>query len=487
MTDETSAPDPAPDPAPQPLTLWLTDRSRFESGVIHCPRARYLSYHAGPHGYGWMTKAESMPTVTGTLVHDPITAIFRQMMVTDQIPDDRWVYDHAIAPAMASYQQIIDTRGLANILEPDQLALRAIEQTTLLEGLVWMWVWEVLPEYHAQYQVVLVEEELPVVLGCSCGLGDRIGTLEDHDHRDCTGIGYMTKADAIGRHRITGTHRYDEFKTTSDASMNWEAAWQYRAQVISGVLGAEQRLGATIDEVWIHGLIKGSHRASWDPELKKAAGEKYQQSVLCYGWRRPANPPLYDEAWAHSQKLPPDPITGKGKRLTKDYVRTGIWELPSTLWSSQGALSPSHYWCGWIRGEGLLAQQYKAVGPIYREAWRLESFIDQLLGEEQRTQVGVWAIYDAIAAAGGDYAHPDVQRVLDRHFPQAGGDACHSFFGAQCPNLRICKRQDGWDDPGRVGYLPRRPHHAPELDQAIARGLLLPEVGATSSEDEEDR
>jgi hypothetical protein len=349
--------------------------------------------------------------------------------------------------------------------------------------LVWAWAWTALPAYHEQYQVVLVEQELPVVLGCSCGLGDQIGSLADHDGRGCAGIGWQTRGDAVGKHRITGTHRYDEIKTTSNANPNWQAAWQYRAQMLAGVLGAEQQLGVTIDEVWIGGLVKGSLKASWDPEEQRAVGAKFQQSVLCYGWRRPANLPLYDEAWAPKNKLPPDPVTGKGKKLTKDYQRTGIWELPASWWADQGALSPSHYWCKWI-GADLLAEAYLAVGTIYREPWRLQSVLTQIVGEEQRVQAGVWAVYDAIVAAGGEWTAPSVQAVLDHHFPQAGGDACHSFFGSTCPNLPICKRLEGWQDPATMGYIPRRPHHTDELQQAISRGCLLPEVGADDEGEE---
>ena len=51
-----------------PLDLWYTDRSRYETGTGHCQRARYLQYHAGPHGYGWAPRASSVPLVTGIML-----------------------------------------------------------------------------------------------------------------------------------------------------------------------------------------------------------------------------------------------------------------------------------------------------------------------------------------------------------------------------------------------------------------------------------
>jgi hypothetical protein len=42
----------------------------------------------------------------------------------------------------------------------------------------------------------------------------------------------------------------------------------------------------------------------------------------------------------------------------------------------------------------------------------------------------------------------------------------------------------GWDDPiGSGQYQPRRPHHDPELQQAIARGLLVAEAGEVEEEE----
>lgn len=469
--------------------LWLTDRSRYEDGLIHCPRSRYLTYHAGPHGYGWETRARSLPTVTGTLVHLPIARILEALRTyaaaeqdptraghPSHIPTDDWIYEFAITPAVEAYHQVVATRGLAAITDPEELALRTIEQTTLLEGLVWTFVDVFLPAFHRDYEILLVEVELPVVLGCTCGLGDRIGALEDHDARQCEGLGYMTKGDCVSRHRLTGQVRYDEFKTTADATLNWREAWQYRAQVLTGVLGAEAHLGVRVDEVRIQAWLKGSYRAAYNPETKSNTGPRYQQSPLVYGYRRAANLPLWDEDWAASLSLPPDPITGKGKRLGKEYQRAGVWELPADLWQARGALSPSHYWCRWLGAEKL-AESYAEVGPLYREDWRLESQIRQIVAEERRVQVGVWAVYDALAEAGA-YADDRVQAALDTHFPQAGGDACHSYFGSTCPKLGICKRADGWDDPARVGYLIRRPHHETELAAMTARGLAPAEWGA---------
>lgn len=464
------------------LTLWLTDRSRYEEGTAHCPRARYLRYHAGPHGYGYDLKAQSIPTVTGTLVHGPLATILTEVGRKDALPTDAWIQEHAIQPAIAEYHRIVERRGLRAIVDADDLAQRVVEQTTLLEGLVWAFVRVPLPEYHRQHRVVFVEEELPTVIGCTCGLGDGVFDPPSHEGRGCGGIVWMTRGDAIAQRRgaAEGTgYRYDEFKTTGDPNASWEAQWYHRVQLVAGVLGAEEKLSCAIDEVYIHPLLKGRRQAEWDPMEGKASGPKYQATPLVYGGRQAANLPMYGETWSAKWggQFYTD-VDGKRRKTSKEFVRTGIWELPEALWRAGGATSPSDYWTAWI-GNELLAQSYKCVGPIYRAQWKLDAFKAQLVGEERRWQQALWELYEASGDAAAFHA------ALDRLVPQVRGDACESFFGDRCPFLWICDREPGWEDPlGSGRYVMRRPHHAPELEQAVERGLLPAEIGEAEEAEE---
>jgi hypothetical protein len=56
---------------------------------------------------------------------------------------------------------------------------------------------------------------------------------------------------------------------------------------------------------------------------------------------------------------------------------------------------------------------------------------------------------------------------------QNRGDACHQYFGETCSKLALCERTPGWERPETIGYVPRKPHHEPELAQMRARGLDL--------------
>lgn len=466
-----------------PLTLWLVDRSRHEQGRGHCQRARYLGYHAGPHGYGWQRKAQSIPAVTGQLVHSPIAEVLEIVRREDRLPADLEVHS-AIATGVAEYNKQVDQRGLRLTTDEADLRLRTLEQTTLLAGLVWSWCRTVLPAWLKEWKVVLVEQEYTTVLGCTCGLGDRVGSAEDHDARECQGIGWMTRADFVAQHRLSLTYAYNEVKTTSDASMNWEATWPHKVQLMAGIMGAEDALAAPIDSIYIHALVKGKRTGEYNPEFKNYSGPKYQQTPLVYGYRRPANPPMLAEAWAVSFSYVDD--FGKNRKLTKDYDRTGIWELPEGLWRENGALSASDYWTAWIAPTGTLAKSCRVIGPLSRQEWKLEQFVRQLVADESRWKQTLWELYMLSDHHGYDWGSPETERLLDEKIPQARGEACQSYFGDTCPFLQLCDHHDGWQQPELLGYIARRPHHVPERLQAEGRGLLAPEegLGETPGEDQ---
>lgn len=463
---------------PKALTLWLTDRSRVEQGREHCQRARYLGYHAGPTGYGWQRRASSIPQATGTLVHEPLAAVLSWAQAHQgALPPDEVIYG-AILAAKQRYQRLVDERGLSVIVEPGDLAFRVAEQTTLLEGLVWAWCRVILPGLLETWDIIAVEQEEVTVLGCTCGLGDGILEAADHDSRGCRGIGWMTRGDAILRRKAAPhTYAYWEFKTTSTDSKGWEEQWPYRIQVMAGVLGAEARLGQRVDEIYISGLIKGRHEAEYNYETKSKSGLKFQNSPLVYGWRRPANPPLLPEDWAHSYNYVDD--LGKNRRLGKDYARTPVWMLPEAWWAQGGALSPSDFWCRWVHSTGVLGEQVRTIGPIYRQDRMLARFTGSLVAEELRWNKVLWAVYEA----GGEWAAPETQAMLDREIPQTFGGACLSYFGEKCPYESLCYYHEGWQQPEHLGFVPRRPHHTPELDQAVSRGLIVAEASEIEEAD----
>ncbi len=242
------------------LTIWLTDRSRHETGTGHCRRARFLGSHAGPNGYGWNRKAQSVPLVTGMLIAQVQEQIHRWILEHgngSHMPSDTQIQDW-ITAALVEYVRTVEKRGLSHIVDAAELLKRVLEQTTLLESLIWLWVDVGLPQLLAEWRIVLVESEELSILGCTCGLGDRMGTGEEHDLRGCNGIGWMTRGDLVCQSLMQeDRYSYHEFKAPGETTQNTDAAWLYRVQLIAGVMGAEDRIGHAIDEVYLQQLVKG--------------------------------------------------------------------------------------------------------------------------------------------------------------------------------------------------------------------------------------
>ncbi len=275
----------------------------------------------------------------------------------------------------------------------------------------------------------------------------------------------MTRGDAILRHRRTGTHRYYECKTSSVDNKGWRDGWPYAIQVMAGVLGAERNHAIKIDEVEIQGFIKGQFKSSYDTDTKSYSGPKYQQSILCYGYRRPANPPIQDEEWAAKYEFK-DPITGGNRKLGKSFQRALVSELPKELWHGK-ALSVSQYWVDWLLPTGVLDDAVVSVGPMYRQDAMLEGFIRQTVAEERKIQESLFSLSDL----GLAWHDPRFQAALDEHFPRALGKACLSYFGDACEHKKTCWYEAGWDQPELQGMGARKPHHELELIQMRARGL----------------
>src|SRR3990172_8354086 len=70
MLTDPANPDQPTDQPTDPGAIWLIHRSPIQLGRVGCKRARYMEYHSGPTGYGIRRKAESLPLVTGSAVHE---------------------------------------------------------------------------------------------------------------------------------------------------------------------------------------------------------------------------------------------------------------------------------------------------------------------------------------------------------------------------------------------------------------------------------
>ncbi len=467
------------------MALWYVDRSRYELGLGRCLRARYLRYHSGPSGYGMQRKAESMPLIVGGRIHDALAPVLLHVQQTDQLPTDEAIRS-AILFSTTEYGNAVRAHGMQQVGEVDKTALNLLirEQTALLTGLVWSWCLEVLPWVHHSFRIISVEQEEELVLGCTCGLGDSIGTFADHEARGCNGIGVMGRGDFLADLRESpGTFSYHEFKTTSYSSERWESEWETKLQFALGMLGSERRLGVEFSEHYVHGLFKGARRRQRaDGDVGRSyTGPKIQDSPLVHAWCKPAAPPFETDEWAAQYDWVDE--FGKGRRLGKGWTRRPVWEymLPVEV---EAGYDPVEYWVRFIP-EDVRRKQLQLVGPMNRQAVMLAAIPTQLIGHETQWRDDLFELYEAAAAIGPMYwTDPTFQRTLDSLIPQSW--ECRRYGKEhRCEFERVCFHEPGWEDPlGSTVYVLRRPLHEHEMSQMKERGLE-PTAEETSDEPED--
>jgi hypothetical protein len=451
------------------MPLWYVDRSRFETGAQECSWKRYLGYHFGPSGYGIARKAQSLPLATGLGVHAGGEGMGRWALAhpeAREIPLE--VIRATAAEARRTYETSARESGIAGFADEARVEEIIGEQSALIGGLIWCEGLEFWPWLLERYQVVDVESEETLVLDCTCALGDRIGVAADHEARGCSGICFMSRPDLLTRSRTRmDSHQYWERKSTSYVSQAWQEQWETKIQFHAGVVAAEARLGIRIDETFVIGLMKGARK-------QDKAGVKRQGSVLCYGFKQEANPPLYEEKWAAEYEFVK--ADGSKGRLGPKYQKTPIWTA-----QFEGELDPIEYWVRWIPA-AVRQQQVAIVGPFNRQEVLIEGFLRDLIPHERQWQAACWLIYQALEAAGWDWSQADAQVAIGQQIQRSW--ACRKF-GAEheCPMKMLCFQHEGWQDPLAHGYVLRRPHHDPELQAALAAGVIPPEVAVEGEEE----
>jgi len=449
-----------------PILLWLSDRSRYETGN-RCPRERLLEYHWGQHGYGIRKAATSVPLATGDVVHRGLAVVMKWVQIKDGVPP-MGIVNSAVQQAIDAYMEIVHTRGLDYwSADPGQQQRLVDEQCLVIEGLIRAWVMWRLPMVLQERRVVHVEEEHVSVVDCSCGIGDRLGTLADHVAKGCEGIGLQGRADFVSQHRISKSYCYEEFKTTGEANARFRDQYETSMQPYIGTVPIEDSLGIVVDQIYIHGLLKGKFDHEYDPATKLYTGPEFQNSRLVYAYVNQGNPAAQEWAvkfsWTDEQ--------GVGKKLPRSFKRTPV----SHFGNYQEYLETF--------AQDLEPQLLHTIGPLPRKDRIREGSLESWVAEERRIRVALWDLADLIDQHAGDWTAEPVQRFLDREFKRTFD--CQRFGGRyKCTKIPICHEYPGWENPMELqGYVARRPHHVPEEQQAVQRGCLAPVSAVAEGEE----
>lgn len=431
-----------------PITdAYLVDRTRIVLGRTGCMRARYREYHSGPTGYGIRRKASSLPLVTGNQVHRVTEQLVRKWA---ENPSDQAVRN-LIRNEADAYRRKVAKKGLLEIPElTDEVRadLKRVveEQASLIEAMGWALhrVW--LPELLAEWEPVLIEEELTFPLGPP-------------------GVILMNRPDFVMRRRIDGALAQFEWKTVG-GWLNlpaWRKQWETSPQLMLTKSCIERRLGQPVSFAYLFAMDKGKRSE------EKATGQLKQWTHFLYAYHREANPPMWGEDWQlHYEWTGAE--DGKSHRLGKGYTRVATYQfgfggLPEGMTSTE-------FWMRAIE-VGEIQQMREVLGPYDFQPWQQEALLRGVAADEVDWIRRLGDIWEAGEKVGWDEAHPDFQAVLDERVPQSWN--CHQY-GKDCPFLPICKREPGMEAPhADERFELRRPHHEPEIQQMIARGIEPPE------------
>ena len=441
-------------------TLGLTDRSRFSAGMGRCPRLRFNHYHSGPDGYGQVRRSSSIPLVTGNRCHLAIT----DSILTGDAPK-------SIRDSVASYRREAAAGGLMDLIAPVQKAeLQYLidEQACLIEGLAWGFMEHVYPWIMEMFEILYIEREEEIIVGCTCGLVEA-GSPEDHDARGCEGTIVATRPDMILRAKADKSLCILDLKTAGGISVAWKKQWEEEVkQLALGAMVAEARIGEPIHNAYIIGLNKGPRPGSFNPATGMKDGPRRQDSRFCYAYYRAAVPPFNEPDWKMSYRYVDE--DGKNRMATpsKGYEKIPIWEAEL----GEDGASSIEYWVRHKMPPEDVKSQFEVLGPL-PIVRHLAKHLKIALGPyESDWRQKIWTIYNASQAnaPGSD----DFIEVLDELAPQSW--ECYRYAG-YCQFNDICKEREGYRRfflGEHEDYGPRRPHHARELAQMIARGITPP-------------
>lgn len=451
--------------APEPTTLHVVDRSRLILGWGKCLRARYLEYHGGPTGYGLRLKSESIPLTTGNGVHMGLADIINLRQVTPE-PARREAYRGVIELRVEEYRKLVSARGFhetEGAEGAEEIARIIKEQSALIRGLLWGFVKIMLEPLFDEYQPICVEQEEEYIVGCTCKLGSGVAGKGEHESRGCHGTDIMTKPDLVLMRRHDQQLFYVEFKTLGQVTQKWEKKFNQSVQLALGAVGAERRLEKPINFAFVYGLVKGWRYSAKDPVTgEKGKGPKQQDSVFCYAYRRPPNPPFDDGEWQLKYDYVDEAGANRKATPSKGFVKTLVSDhFPMEDWVE--ALP-----------EEELRKIFTVLGPLETPRDLVPHMLAGIEAGEQRVLEGLWAVHDAKEAGA------DPTPLLDQHFPQSF--ICVNEYGYECQFVRICKGGEAADIGG--SFETRRPHHEPELRQMIDRGIELPPEQAGEEEPE---
>ena len=281
--------------------LRLYDRSRVTTDWT-CPRKRYLQYEF--EGKGIVSSNTSLDLFMGTVLHDGLAGIARGLDI-----------DLIAETARKEMFEILSKNSTGVMEEIDY----ALEQSSLIEGMIRGFYRQVWPRILNQFpNILFIEEEMRF----------------DHD-----GLVFMSKPD-LGVQDNDGNVAYIEYKSTGSKSEGWINGWSTAVQLHSTIKAIKATRDLDVSQVIVQGLYKGF----------SSYGK--QSSPFCYAYFKKGQPPFSKDQLEYSYKA-------------------GLKRVP--VWEMEGGVKK------WVEGmpEEILSEQFPQVPPIFINDDLINSFFKQ--------------------------------------------------------------------------------------------------------------
>ncbi len=207
------------------MTPRRIDRSRYAT-LRTCPRKRYWNYEYLGKGLSGINP--SIEIAAGIAGHSAMAALLGS-------PVPLLVLDTALQVGKASLWE-----QFPNAASDEAVHETLTQEWTIVEALLRAWHKARLPRFSAEYEVVVVEKEMPPLA---------IGH----------GIELMTRPDLVVRRRTDSTYWDWDWKFTGFIG-KWQERWDADLTRLTKAAAIEAALNIRIEGVTVEGLYKGPKR-----------------------------------------------------------------------------------------------------------------------------------------------------------------------------------------------------------------------------------
>lgn len=444
----------------------FTSRSAIEA-YQDCPRYRYNQYYL--NGTGVVSKAKSVPLVTGSAVHKGVEHMLNRLRIGLEVD-----VELAVKSAVEQYINDVGEAGFSGKgLESDvQQWFTFNEQKALTEGLVRAWYYKELPNIIQRYKVVAVERDIePLSLTSDILFQAKVDAeLQEISSGDYHNYSLKTmkrwdeksensyKSDLQGLTEIWAVEEdskrfCDRWEKLVESSIELVDSPQYPVKQMIQIwdyLVKKRPEAKRVMGVRFCFLIKGTRMIP--PSLKNDPNALYiTYSPLIRGYK---NIGIAGISYAHSWNYPNPENKSGNSILGKGWEPFNVWESPISIaeWVEKLATNQIQAECG-----DVVKAQVITPGEYFRGEGDIEEAITEIRWQENHINHAI----ELLDSAKQDDS--DVSDIMADYFKHHRKH-CNFHFGGLCEYKPLCWQPEVKDNVEELYHI-RTPHHEAERNQ----------------------